>query len=531
VVPGKKYKPEDFLLIAWRRRWFILVPLAVLSIGAIVWTRTLPNVYKSEATILIVPPRVSSTYVKSTISEPLTLRLESLRQRFLGRTQLERIIQDFDLYPEERKTQFMEQVVRQMSKDVNFEITKVKSSRRAQPNSFTIGFVSQDPRVAMRVAERLASLFVNANLEERALQAGTTNDFMQNELEQTKNKLQEQERKLEAFYRTHGGALPNQRDSNMQAMESVDRQMQQLATRVGNDNDRRAYLLQVIPVLESTPARTGGGKEGAGEATIAQKLEAARQTLRNLELKFKPDHPDLVIARRNVKDLQARADAEAMQQPLTGGGAPAQSLTSGDANRATQLLQYRSELQSIDRRLKEAQGEAKRLEATRNQYRGRLDASPAAETELTTLTRDRDALKEALRDLQKRAEDARLALNMEQSQVSEQFRVVDAAKMPERPSGPDRLKLSLYGLFAGLALGLGIAGLLEYRDTSLRTEDDVIIALSLPVVALVPTMTTVLDRQRSFRYRMLLTSAVVLTLVVSAAALVWKLRLAELWTR
>jgi hypothetical protein len=74
-----------------------------------------------------------------------------------------------------------------------------------------------------------------------------------------------------------------------------------------------------------------------------------------------------------------------------------------------------------------------------------------------------------------------------------------------------------------------VAGLLEYRDTSLRTEADVLVALSLPVVAMIPTMVTTMDRRKSGRRRLMLMSAGAVTLVVSVAAIAWKLRLFQAW--
>jgi hypothetical protein len=50
--------------------------------------------------------------------------------------------------------------------------------------------------------------------------------------------------------------------------------------------------------------------------------------------------------------------------------------------------------------------------------------------------------------------------------------------------------MNLIGAFMGLALGLVVVALLEYRDSSVRTEEDVLVALSLPVLALVPTMSS-----------------------------------------
>ena len=47
MIPGKKYKPEDFLEAAWRRRWFIMVPLVVISAVTMLVVRRLPDRYES----------------------------------------------------------------------------------------------------------------------------------------------------------------------------------------------------------------------------------------------------------------------------------------------------------------------------------------------------------------------------------------------------------------------------------------------------------------------------------------------------
>jgi uncharacterized protein involved in exopolysaccharide biosynthesis len=49
---------------------------------------------------------------------------------------------------------------------------------------------------------------------------------------------------------------------------------------------------------------------------------------------------------------------------------------------------------------------------------------------------------------------ARIAANMENRQIGEQFRVVDSARIPTRPEGPERLRIRLFGAGAGLGLGL-----------------------------------------------------------------------------
>ena len=113
MLPGKKYTPEDILRILRRRYWLLLLPLAIVSAAAVVFARTLPNWYHSETLILVVPQRVPENYVKSTVTSRIEDRLHSISQQILSRTRLERVIQDFDLYRDERRTGIMEDVVEQ----------------------------------------------------------------------------------------------------------------------------------------------------------------------------------------------------------------------------------------------------------------------------------------------------------------------------------------------------------------------------------------------------------------------------------
>ena len=106
------------------------------------------------------------------------------------------------------------------------------------------------------------------------------------------------------------------------------------------------------------------------------------------------------------------------------------------------------------------------------------------------LMRDYDIIQGNYSALLQKSQQARIALNLERRQIGEQFRMIDAPRLPERPVSPDRLRLTLMASMAGLGFDLGIVGLLEYRNTSLRTHEDVVTALSLPVLAAVPLMTT-----------------------------------------
>jgi hypothetical protein len=91
----------------------------------------------------------------------------------------------------------------------------------------------------------------------------------------------------------------------------------------------------------------------------------------------------------------------------------------------------------------------------------------------------------------------------------------------------------MFGVLGGLAFGLLLAGFFEYRDTSLKTDDDVMTSLALPVLAVIPTMVTSVERARLKRRRVLLaSSASAFGLVaVAVAVAAWRLRLLDAWLR
>ncbi len=219
MLPGKKYKPEDYLRMLWVRKWFIVVPAVLVSAGTFVWTSQLPDRYRASTTILVVPQRVPTAYVRSTVTAGVAERLQTISQQILSRTRLERIIEEFNLYPEERRTMIMEDVVELMrTRDVKVNVPN--SRRRNQDAShFSVSFDSSQPRTAMLVAERLASMFVQENLQDREVLADATNQFLQAQLEDARRRLIEHEKKLEEFRQRNSGQLPSQVQSNLQMMQ------------------------------------------------------------------------------------------------------------------------------------------------------------------------------------------------------------------------------------------------------------------------------------------------------------------------
>jgi polysaccharide chain length determinant protein (PEP-CTERM system associated) len=543
MIPGKRYTPETIWRIVKRRKWAIIVPLVLIAAGTAVVAHYLPNRYRSETLILAVPPQVPANYVQPTITTGLDQRLMSINQQILSRTRLEQIVLEFDLYAKERETAIMEDVIEQMrTRDITVQIGS-RGARGAPSSAPTVrvAFAATDARTAQRVTERLASFFIEENLRDRAALAEGTNQFLEVQLQDARNRLIEQEKRLEAYRQQYSGQLPSQLQTNLQVINNIQQQIQSLTQSASQERERRLMLERMLAEIEAAPTFvTPGAATTTADPTAepaplpaAQQLEIARAQLRALELRLKPAHPDLARAKRVIAELERKADAEALQQAVSPApeAAPFEGLSPQEYQRQVRIRTMQAERETIQRRIEEKEAQEKQLRVVLDGYQAKVAGVPTRETELTELTRDYETLRQIYTSLLAKSESAKAGADLERRQIGEQFKVLDPARLPERPISPNRPQINSAGALAGLGVGFGLMLLLEYRDRSLRTEDDVLDALALPVLALVPRMTSVIERQRLKRRRRLarVAMAASVLLVVAGAVLAWRFGLMDRW--
>lgn len=522
MLPGRNYTPEDIVRVAWGHKWLIAGGLVIFTAAATMMSMRLPDLYKSETLILIIPQRIPESFVRSTITMRIEDRLRSISQQILSRSRLERVIDDFGLYPDERKTQPIEQIVEQMRQDIAVETVK--------DDAFKVSFTSYTPRTAMIVTDRLASMFLDENLRDREVMAEGTNKFLETQLEDARRRLVDNEKKLEDYRRRYAGELPSQLQTNFQVIQGTQNQIQNLTESINRDRDRRLILEKSIadgvasdgPAGSVSEAVASSDPTAIGQGRAIDQLDRARNELRGMELRLKAGHPDVVAKKRVIAELERKVQLETAgsEQASRPSDRP---VSTAELIREGRVRQYRTEMAEIDRQIAAKEADVDRLERVIADYQRRVDAVPGRESELTALMRDYDTIQKVYSSLLAKKEDSKISVNLERQQVGEQFKILDPARLPEKPFSPNRLRIVLIGALLGLGFGVGLAGFLEYRDTSLRTEDEIVRTLVLPVIAAIPIMVAVADRQRHRRNVIASTAAAVLMVVGVAAAAMWSL--------
>lgn len=500
----------EWLRAVWgRRKWLaVLAFLVPLTVGLTVVV-ALPKIYRATVTVLVIRQQIPETLVTSTVTSALETRLKTISQEILSRSRLEALRERFGLYQGLQTRIPPDQVIDRLRSDIHLELLKGVESRAELQTTvaFTLSYQGTAPKTVADVANALAGYYIEENVKAREVQASGTAEFLRVQLEQTKQRLDQLERKVSEFKRRHLGELPQQMEANLATLERLQMQLRLNADGQIRAQERRSFLsaqLSEAGVLIAGPA-------GAGMPdNPAARLAKLQQALAELKARYSDKYPDVVQTQTEIAALTAElagAKARSLSEPA------GPSLTVPNPV----LSPLKGALTEAETELKVLKTEEGRLRASIATYQGRIEKIPEREQEYKELARDYETTRDVYQSLLKRHGDAQIAESMEQRQKSEQFRIIEAAMVPTRPvTSPLRLLLMVVVISLQLAVGLVIVA--EKLDASFHTIDQVRGRTSLPVLVGIPRIVTAAEmRWRRTRFR-LAAVATCLGLVVLMAA-------------
>lgn len=480
--------PEDYFAILKRRWWIVLVPLLILPIVSFSLSYTIPPEYLSQTLVLVEGQKVSEGYVKPVLTEDLDSQLATMKEQILSRSRLQPILTNYNLF--ENTHADMDDRIEMMRKSI--EIKPIASAGSRGTPGFFISFKASDPHVAQAVCSEITSMFTNRNLELRAQSAEGTTDFLRSQLDGAKRSLDEQDAKLAAFQSKYMGRLPGEEGSNSNMLSSLNTQLEAANQDLTRKEQDRSYLQTLLAQATNTAILPTGSNTPVLAPTSNPALDAEQTELQTLQsqeadllLHYTPDYPDVVTVRRKIADLRKKmsqqASAPASVRSTSGG------LTVKESPAVQQL---RAQLRSADMGIELKRKEQAQLQANIRSYQERLESSPAIEQQYKQLTRDYQTAQTFYDDLLSKMNQSKMSTDLEKRQEGEHFQVMDAANLPDAPFSPKRSVFLMSGAGFGLVLGLLISGVLEYRDTTLRSERDVWAFTNLPTLGMIPESDT-----------------------------------------
>lgn len=527
----------DYLTILRRRQriffGFIFTVLTVtlgLALG-------LPSVYRSTATVLIEQQDIPEDLVKSTVKSYADERIQLFGKRVITNTNLQAVIDKYDLYAEARGKTPPEVIQNSMRSRIDLEAvnTNVKNQGsghgRKADIAFTISYESHSANLAQNVTAELVSLFFQENRKTRTKLASETAEFLEQDSAKLQSRLRDLDKKLAEFKEKNIWSLPENTELNLRLLDRTERDLAQIDLQQQAVEQRRIYLdSELRRISPMTPLYSESGERILGAADRLKVLIAQYSSLSGV---YSPAHPDMVRMRKEIDALDNELETPQPEVEIYA------RLVSTNAELATKRERYssdhpdtkrleraavalREQLPSIDRysqnavaphiapenpayielqaQLMAADTEIRMLEAKRRDlksklatYEKRLIEASQVEREYSIIQRDYSDTFDQYKDTMQKLAEAQRGEAMELSRKGERLTLIEAPLYPHQAVRPNRVAIFLLGVLIAVGGGLAAAALVDHLDESIWDGKEIMAVLQAPPLALIPYIESKVD--------------------------------------
>jgi polysaccharide chain length determinant protein (PEP-CTERM system associated) len=288
------------------------------------------------------------------------------------------------------------------------------------------------------------------------------------------NRLEEREEALKLYNQKYMGGLPEQLETNLRILDRLQELLSEQRSSLSVAKNRLIeFENRIPPEIQNFPLTSG-----TDQTEYLSNIDQMKERLASLKTIYTDRHPDVIRLNKiiNEFDSKIKNKSEGTEDLETSEN----SISYNDT--------YTRQREGIKREIKTLEEDIVKLSDNLRYYEKLVEDTPKREQELLSLRRDYQNIQGAYNSLLNRKLEAEISVNMEKKQKGEQFRIIDTARVPEKPISPDMKRLLLFAIAAGIAIGGGIIYLLEFLDSSFRDAKDVETFLGLSVIATLPVL-------------------------------------------
>ncbi len=426
-----------------RRRWAVIgTTIAAGAVGFYVVDSMEPQ-YQARSVVRVDDPHVAREYVPPLVNEPDGERLKSARMGFIAQPLIAEAAQKANLLPSG------DDHARALALA---KATQHIDAHQEGEDTFVITYEDSDPARARTLLSTLVTNYIQLRTAEAATRSAQTAAFLSKEIEALRPRVAAADAALEKVRLEHYGALPDQMEANLRQLDDNQLTIHALMASLDAAEGRRRDILMDV----QSPLRHQ-------EESVARDLSVART-------RYAADAPE-------VKNLEAEL-------------ARVRSDRTSEEGAQAKRIQNSAELRSTSDQIDRIKAQIGATQQRANELRTRVEASAKNGEALAALVLDRDILRDRLKSLVARHEDAALAAGLEAG-VSGRARmtVLEPAWVSATPVKPSKPLFAMGALALAIGLGLGVGFLLDSLDRRvLATEDVRALIGDLPVLGIVPRL-------------------------------------------
>jgi polysaccharide chain length determinant protein (PEP-CTERM system associated) len=460
---------KKYLDLAKRNKRLCIVTALVIMTVATVVTYVIPSKYEAESTVFIEKSVISELLKGLTFTPSAEDKIKVLTYALNSRTLITKIIDELDL--KKGGEAELEKQIKELQDN-----TKIKI--KDKEGLFVITFRDHDPKLARNYVNALVRRYIDENTSSKREESYGATKFLTEQLSTFKEKLLKSEEEVNEFKRGPGSIASMETSSLLKDI---------------NDSEQRADDLKIRQTQLET-AIAGLGRTSSGQSN----LPALQKRLQELQLHYTDSYPEILQLKEDIRGLEE------------------QKKRGQDTRRPSDAPEY-ERFNSELRAMRQAETN---LRANIAKNRSLLRDIPAAKAKLDSLEREKSSQKSLYEAMLGRQGQSEVSKQMQVQDKTTVFRVVDPAVLPIKPVSPNRVKLILLGILAGIGGGFGIVMLKDQMDDSVKNAD-MAAQFGLPVLAVIPRIEdpqqTALQARRDLR--LYLVSGLYFSIVVGVLAL------------
>ncbi len=433
-------------IILWERRYYVLACILAMLLAGTIAAFVLPRTYRSTATLLVQSQDLPTSIVDLPTTGAVEQRIARIREQVLSRGDLIQLIEQNDLYTDERRSKPLSKIIEEMRHATIVAALPSDIGQQSGTQNSTIAIAMSydypDPVKAQAVLQSFVSKFLSMDSADVEDQATLTVRFLQDQANKLQTQISDIEGQLTSLKARNGSALASNGAPPLIDTGSFSAQITSL------QNENRQLIAQ--------------SRKPAGNDAIA----AAEAALASAQAQYNDTHPDVIAAKERLTQLR-----RFVTQNSDGGSVLQEQIAANNAA-IHQLMEQRDSTLSRANAAMAGQARAPAI----------MEQAMQLENRVTTL---RNQYQQVSENLLKAQNSSRMATE----QRAERLSLVEPANLPDHPFSPNRLLLVGGGAAAGLGLGLLLALILELATKPIRSPRQVE-RLGLPILGVVPMLKT-----------------------------------------
>ena len=480
------------LYAVFKRKWQVLAVIAVVVLAVLVAGLTRPRIYKSTSKVMIRPGRaevqVSSgeqrelTLPVSATTEQVNSEIEILKSSELARQVVERMAAaGTPIFGADTDMSIDEQVgvLRGM----------LSVGPAPQSNVIAIELFARNPQKGQEILTTVIATYLDRHAQVHG--ANGAAEFFDHELARQRDRVQQAEAKLADFVERERIVVPE--DQIRWAVKDAIRYRDVLRTQTNKISVAERNLEIMKKQLADQPERIFADAERINPeaqllTTKLGELEARRANAKQL----------YTDEDRTVSDIDGEISIlkERLALAKASSGVPGRERMS--ANPIREVLTQ--EILHHERNLFDLRERVKALPSFLDNWRDQNEEAAIAlrkkTIELASLEQDVSAARESYRLFERKQDEARISEALDKEGIVN-VSVLDPASLAMKPFNQMSMVMVVAALIAGIGLGVGSAVGVEFLGRNFKLEEQVEQHLELPVFAVIPDISDVVEVERS----------------------------------